>query len=49
LFARDNRTLPVIDSILAATCLSRNLVLVTGNTKDFEDKDKLSIINPWDY
>jgi predicted nucleic acid-binding protein len=49
LVANHNRTLPVIDSILAATCLNRNLVLVTGNTKDFEDIDKLPIINPWDY
>jgi predicted nucleic acid-binding protein len=47
LVVNHNRTLPVIDSILAATCLNRNLVLITGNKKDFEDIDGLTIINPW--
>lgn len=29
------RSLPIIDSLLAATALERNLTLVTANTKDF--------------
>lgn len=30
-----NRTLPVIDSLIAATAIQHNLILVTENTKDF--------------
>jgi predicted nucleic acid-binding protein len=30
-----NRTLPVIDSLIAATAIQYNLILVTENTKDF--------------
>jgi predicted nucleic acid-binding protein len=47
LVVNHKRTLPMIDSILAATCLNRNLVLITGNTKDFDDIDGLIIVNPW--
>ena len=31
------RTLPVIDSLLAATALAHDLVVATRNTRDFED------------
>lgn len=30
-----NRTLPVIDSLIAATAIQHNLILVTENVKDF--------------
>ncbi|GHV78827.1 ribonuclease VapC [Spirochaetia bacterium] len=46
--ANHNRTLPVLDSLLAATCLNRHLTLVTRNVKDFTDISGLSIVNPWD-
>jgi predicted nucleic acid-binding protein len=40
------RKLPAIDSLLAATCLTFNLKLVTRNVKDFPIPH-LEIINPW--
>ena len=41
------RTLPAIDSLLAATALTGDLVLVTRNVKDFEETG-VQIINPWE-
>jgi predicted nucleic acid-binding protein len=49
LVGNHKRTLPIIDSLLAATCLRRELVLVTRNTKDFNDIEGLSFINPWNH
>jgi predicted nucleic acid-binding protein len=46
--AKHNRTLPVIDSLLASTCLNRHFTLVSRNVKDFSDMRGLSIVNPWD-
>ena len=43
-----HRTLPAIDSLLAATALTRHLTLVTRNTKDFMSIDGLKILNPWE-
>lgn len=43
-----HRTLPVIDSLLAATAMTRDLTLVTRNVKDFTDIDGLKIVNPWE-
>jgi predicted nucleic acid-binding protein len=40
------RTLPAIDSLLAATALHHHLRIVTRNTKDFE-LDGIETINPW--
>jgi predicted nucleic acid-binding protein len=42
------RTLPVIDSLLAATAIQHHLILVTRNVKDFKDISELQVINPWD-
>ena len=39
--------LPVIDSLLAAVCLSKRLALVTRNVKDF-DAAGCACINPWE-
>ena len=36
------------DAIIAATCLVRNYVLLTGNVRDFDHIDGLKIDNPWD-
>ena len=41
------RTLPAIDSLLAATAIQHHLVLVTRNVKDFGAIKELQIINPW--
>jgi predicted nucleic acid-binding protein len=41
------RTLPVIDSLLAATAVYHRLALVTRNTKDFCDINELQLLNPW--
>jgi predicted nucleic acid-binding protein len=45
--AQTLRTLPAIDSLLAATAISASLYLVTRNVFDFESV-ALRIINPWD-
>ena len=42
-----NRTLPVMDSLIAATAITCGLTLVTRNTKDFVDYENLLVINPW--
>lgn len=42
---RRNRTLPVIDSLIAATAIQHNLILATENTKDFIETG-VRLINP---
>ena len=42
-----NRTLPVMDSLIAATAITHGLTLVTRNTKDFIGYKNLPLINPW--
>ena len=44
--ATAERTLPAIDSLLAATALHHHLRLVTRNSADFEIKG-LETVNPW--
>jgi len=46
LVAAAGRPLPAIDSLLAATALEHDLVLVTRNVKDFADLP-VEIFNPW--
>src|SRR5262249_17285404 len=41
------RSLPVIDSLIAATSLSYNLRVVTRNSEDFE-RCGVACINPWE-
>jgi len=43
-----HRTLPAIDSLLAATALTRGLTIVTRNTIDFAGIDGLKVLNPWE-
>lgn len=45
--ARAGRTLPVIDGLLAATALQRDLILVTRNAKDFAGVG-VQLVNPWE-
>ena len=47
LLAEAGRSLPAIDSLLAATALHHNLVLVTRNLKDFSGLP-VQILNPWE-
>jgi predicted nucleic acid-binding protein len=42
------RTLPYLDSLIAATALVHDLTLVTRNTTDFADINGLHLLNPWD-
>jgi predicted nucleic acid-binding protein len=42
------RTLPTLDSLIAAAALARNFTLVTRNTRDFEDIEGLLLLNPWE-
>jgi len=46
--ARVKRTLPVIDTLIAAAAISHHMVLVTRNTADFEDIEGINLINPWE-
>lgn len=41
------RTLPAIDSLIAATALHHDMTLVTRNIADFSDCPGLEIMNPW--
>ena len=43
-----SKTLPTIDSLLAASALVYNMKLVTRNVKDFQDVPGLEIVNPWE-
>ena len=47
LLAQASRTVPAIDSLLAATALHHDLRMVTRNTKDFNYAG-LEVINPWE-
>ena len=46
LLAEAGRSLPAIDSLLAATALHHNLVLVTRNLKDVAGVP-VKVLNPW--
>jgi predicted nucleic acid-binding protein len=41
------RTLPILDSLIAATAVGQGAVLVTRNVKDFEGIDTLEVFNPF--
>lgn len=42
------RTLPAIDSLIAATALHHDMTLVTRNIADFSDCSGLELMNPWE-
>ena len=41
------RSLPAIDSLLAATAAHHGLTMVTRNVRDFSDVAGLEVIDPW--
>ena len=41
------KTMPAIDSLIAATALSKKMTLVTRNVSDFEETNA-EMVNPWD-
>ena len=41
-------TLPVFDSLIAASALARRLTVVTRNTRDFRRVKGLLLLNPWE-
>jgi toxin FitB len=47
LLTQHKKTLPAIDSLIAATALHFDLCLVTRNIIDFESFNELQTINPW--
>lgn len=40
------KTMPAIDSLIAATALAKKMILVTRNVSDFEETG-VEIVNPW--
>jgi predicted nucleic acid-binding protein len=42
-----SRTLPAFDSLIAATCIYNDCILLTRNEKDFDDIPNITIQNPW--
>jgi len=44
--AKFMRTLPILDTLIAATALVNNMIVVTGNTRDFKDIPGLNFYNP---
>ena len=48
LLAEMGRPLPAIDSLLAATALEHNLVLITRNLKDLANLP-VAVENPWNW
>lgn len=44
---RNGKTPPAIDALIAAQCIYGKLVLVTRNSKDFEQFKDLEILSPW--
>jgi predicted nucleic acid-binding protein len=45
--AQVRRSVPTIDSLLAATALQHDLRLVTRNEQDFQGYPGLIVVNPW--
>ena len=46
--AASGRTLPYDDSLLAASAISHNMMLVTRNIKHFEGIEGINLYNPWE-
>jgi predicted nucleic acid-binding protein len=44
---QSGKTSPMIDTLIAAQSMKRNMTLVTRNTKDFEQFSDLELLSPW--
>jgi len=44
-----DRTMPVVDSMIAAASITHHMTLVTRNIRDFQGIEGLMIINPWEF
>jgi predicted nucleic acid-binding protein len=47
--ARTERTLPVADTLIAASAIVHHMFIITRNTKDFEDIEGINLLNPWEF
>ena len=47
--ANAGRTLPVADTLIAAAAIVHHMILVTRNTKDFDDIEGINLLNPWEF
>jgi predicted nucleic acid-binding protein len=47
--AASPKTLPIVDSLIAATALHHDLRLVTRNERDFAKFPGLVVVNPWRF
>ena len=43
------RTLPVVDSLIAASAIVNHMFLVTRNIKDFDEIEGINLMNPWEF
>lgn len=48
LIRKYNKKIKLPDAIIAATCLTHNLALISRNKSDFKDIKGLDLINPFD-
>jgi predicted nucleic acid-binding protein len=46
--AGTGRTLPLLDSLVAASALVHSLTVLTRNVRDFMDIEGLLLVNPWE-
>ncbi|MDR2717246.1 MAG: type II toxin-antitoxin system VapC family toxin [Treponema sp.] len=47
--AHADRTMPVVDMMIAAAAITHHMTLVTRNIKDFDDVEGIMLINPWEF
>lgn len=45
---KQNSKLKLPDAIIAATAITKNLILITRNTEDFKNITELKTINPFE-
>jgi predicted nucleic acid-binding protein len=47
--AGTDRTMPVLDIMIASAAITHHMTLVTRNTRDFDGIEGLMLINPWEF
>ena len=45
--ANASRTIPIVDSLIAAAAITHHMTLITRNVKDFMDIEGINLIDPW--